>query len=252
MGAPRLHITFPVLNEEAQLAESVERTVAFCRAERIDSYEICIADNGSNDRTGEIAQALAARHPTVRYIRLPVRGFGLALKTAWGQSEADFVGYMDIDLATDLRHLKEVYDDIARGAGFDLYMGSRLKPGARVSKRTPLRAFLSRVLNLLLRVRLRVSFSDAMCGFKFVDRTLYQSLAAKYAFTDDWFFVAQLVVRAEWAGARILDMPVTWTDQPNSKSGARLVNLSLLYLAGISQLKREMRQFRRAGSAAAR
>jgi hypothetical protein len=131
-------------------------------------------------------------------------------------------------------------------------MGSRLKPGARVSKRTPLRAFLSRVLNLLLRVRLRVSFSDAMCGFKFVDRTLYQSLAAKYAFTDDWFFVAQLVVRAEWAGARFLDMPVTWTDQPNSKSGARLVNLSLLYLAGISQLKRELRLFRRAGSAAAR
>ena len=36
----------------------------------------------------------------------------------------------------------------------------------------------------------------------------------------------QLAVRAEWLGARILDMPVDWTDQPDSKSSARLINLS--------------------------
>ncbi|HEY7610718.1 MAG TPA: glycosyltransferase [Alphaproteobacteria bacterium] len=240
------------MNEEAQLAASVERTIAFCRAEGIDAYEICIADNGSTDRTEAIGRALAARHAEVRYLRLPVRGFGLALKTAWDQSEADFVGYMDIDLATDLRHLKEVYDYVARSAGYDLYLGSRLKRGARVSKRSPLRAFLSRVFNVLLRLRLGVSFSDAMCGFKFIDRKLYRALAAKFPFTDDWFFATQLVVRAEWLGARILDMPVTWTDQPHSKSSARLVNLSLLYWAGISELKREMRQFRRAESEAVR
>ena len=55
MAKPRLNITFPVLNEEAQLAGSVERTIAFCAANGIDVYEFCIADNGSTDRTGEIA-----------------------------------------------------------------------------------------------------------------------------------------------------------------------------------------------------
>src|SRR5262249_8256253 len=59
-----------------------------------------------------------------------------------------------------------------------------------------------------------------------------------------------LRVRAEGARARILDMPVAWPDQPHSKSSARLVNLSLLYLAGISQLRREIKT-KSAGSAAA-
>ena len=245
MGQPsRIHITFPVLDEEAQLADSIERTVAFCNSNGMKIYEFCIADNGSTDRTQEIGQALADRHANLTYLRLEERGFGLALKRAWGQTDADYVGYMDIDLATDLRHLKEVYESIDRGAGYGLYLGSRLKRGSSVKNRSLLRAFASRAFNALLRLRLGVSFSDAMCGFKFIDRSLYQSLVDRFDFSDDWFFAAQLAVRSEWVGAKVLDMPVAWTDQPKSKSSARLLDLSLLYLSGISQLKREMRRLR--------
>ena len=105
-----------------------------------------------------------------------------------------------------------------------------------------LRELTSRLFNQLLRLRLGVSFSDAMCGFKFIDRNLYRRLADRFQFTDDWFFATQLAVRAEWLGARILDMPVDWTDQPDSKSSARLINLSLLYLAGIAELREEKRR----------
>jgi hypothetical protein len=139
------------------------------------------------------------------------------VKRAWDTTEADFVRYMDIDLATDLRHLKEVCDHVARGDDYELYLGQRLKYGASVRNRTLLREFTSRVFNRLLRLRLGVSFSDAMCGFKFIDRSLYQRLADRFPFTDDWFFATQLAVRSEWLGARILDMPVDWTDQPDSK-----------------------------------
>jgi glycosyltransferase involved in cell wall biosynthesis len=248
----KINVTFPVLNEEKQLAESVERTVAYCAAHGVEIAEFVIADNGSADRTAEIGKALAARHPNVSYLSVGKRGFGLALKTAWSGSKADYVGYMDVDLATDLKHLKEVHDLIAAGADYDLYLGSRLRRGASVSNRTLLRAFTSRVFNTLLHARLGVSFSDAMCGFKFVRRSLYQRLMGQFAFSDDWFFATQLAVRAEWLGAKILDMPVVWTDDPHSHSSARLINLSLLYLAGISELKHERRQFKRLSTAAAR
>jgi glycosyltransferase involved in cell wall biosynthesis len=241
MLKPRLHITFPVLNEEMQLAGSIERTVAFCDANGLDIYQFCIADNGSTDRTAQIAQQLTQKYANLRFVRLAQRGFGLALKTAWANTDADFVGYMDIDLATDLRHLREVYEHIQAGAPYDLYLGSRLAKGASVRNRTLLRGLLSRSFNALLAIRLGTSFSDATCGFKFVRRSLYEQLAASVPFSDDWFFVVQLAVRCERAGARILDMPVAWTDQPNSKSSARLLNLSRLYLAGVSQLKRELR-----------
>ena len=248
----RIHVTFPVLNEEALLASSIERTIAFCIEHKVEIHEFCIADNGSIDRTPEIGEMLAARYPNLRYLRVGKRGFGLALKTAWNATDADFVGYMDIDLATDLRHLKDVYEHVARGDAYDLYLGSRLKRGASVRNRTLLRGFTSRAFNRLLRLRLGVSFSDAMCGFKFIDRILYRRLVDRFQFTDDWFFAAQLAVRAEWLGARILDMPVDWTDQPDSKSSARLVNLSLLYLAGIAELRQEKRRLNGAPAQAAR
>ncbi len=246
-----IQVTFPVLNEERQLAASVDRTLAFCADAGVRIGEFCIADNGSTDRTGEIGEALAARYDNVTYLRVGKRGFGLALKTAWGRSDADFVGYMDVDLATDLKHLKEVHDLIASGAGYDFYLGSRLMPGASVRNRTLLRAFTSRAFNGLLRARLGVSFSDAMCGFKFIRRGLYERMADQFPFSDDWFFVTQLAVRAEWMKASILDMPVDWVDQPDSKSGARLFNLSMLYLSGIRELKDEMRRFKPPHSAIA-
>jgi len=249
---PRIHVTFPVLNEEDQLASSVERTVAFCNANAVTLHELCIADNGSTDRTQEIGRALAARHDNLSYLQVGKRGFGLALKSAWDRTDADFVGYMDVDLATDLRHLKDVYDHITRGSGYEVYLGSRLKPGATVRNRTLLRAFTSRAFNGLLRLRLGVAFSDAMCGFKFIDRNLYRRLAGQFAFTDDWFFATQLAVRAEWLGAKVLDMPVDWTDQPHSKSSARLINLSRLYLAGISELREEKRRWRSTNGGVAR
>jgi len=248
----RIHVTFPVLNEEALLASSIERTIAFCNQHKFEIHEFCIADNGSTDRTPEIGEMLAARYPNLRYLRVGKRGFGLALKTAWDATDADFVGYMDIDLATDLRHLKEVYEHVARGDDYELYLGSRLKHGASVRNRTLLREFTSRAFNRLLRLRLGVSFSDAMCGFKFIDRNLYRRLVDRFQFTDDWFFATQLAVRAEWMGARILDMPVDWTDQPDSKSSARLVNLSLLYLSGIAELRQEKRRLNGAPAQAAR
>jgi glycosyltransferase involved in cell wall biosynthesis len=239
MNKQRLHITFPVLNEELQLASSVDRTIAFCKANGLDIYQFCIADNGSTDQTWQIAQQLAARYPNVRCLRVGRRGFGLALKTAWASTDADFVGYMDVDLATDLRHLREVYASISSGALYDLYLGSRLAKGASVTNRTLLRDFLSRSFNALVAHRLGTSFSDATCGFKFIRRDLYQHLTQTAEFSDDWFFVVELAVRAERAGARILDMPVAWSDQPNSKSSARLLNLSLLYWAGVARLRRE-------------
>jgi glycosyltransferase involved in cell wall biosynthesis len=241
---PRIHVTFPVLNEEAQLAASIRRTMDYCRVHGLAIDEFCIADNGSTDRTQQIGQALAAEYPNVAYLKVGKRGFGLALKRAWSSSNADYVGYMDVDLATDLRHLKEVYDLVAAGAGYQLYLGSRLKPGASVKNRTLLRAFTSRAFNKLLKTRLGVSFSDAMCGFKFIDRRLYETLSAEFEFSDDWFFATQLAVRAEWVGSRILDMPVVWTDQPDSKSSARLLNLSRIYLAGIAELKEELRRLK--------
>jgi glycosyltransferase involved in cell wall biosynthesis len=240
----KVHITIPVLNEEKQLEASVLEILRFCKVHQIKNFELWIADNGSTDRTEEIGFHLQSQFNNVKYIKLAKRGFGLALKAAWSQSQADYLGYMDLDLATDLKHLKQVYDLIQEGTEYTVILGSRLKRGAKVEQRTLLREITSRGLNFLLHWILRVKFTDGMCGFKFIQKSAYDRLATQFKFTDEWFFVTELAVRSEWMGEKVLDLPVRWVDDPeHSASSARLFRLIEQYLIGIERLWREKKRF---------
>jgi glycosyltransferase involved in cell wall biosynthesis len=235
----KVHLTFPVFNEEVQLENSILETLQFCEANQIRNFDICIADNGSYDRTESIGYKLQSQFTKVKYIRLNNRGIGAALKAAWSESQADYLGYMDIDLSTDLQHFKHVYDLIQQGQEYDLILGSRLKQGAKVQKRILLREITSRCFNIWLRLNLQVGFTDAMCGFKFIEKRFYDRLASHFELTDNWFFPAELAIRAERIGAEILDIPVHWSDNLNSKSSDQLLYLILHYLASIERMRRE-------------
>jgi glycosyltransferase involved in cell wall biosynthesis len=241
-GSRRVHVTFPVLNEEKQLEASILEMLRFCKAHRIENFDICIADNGSTDGTERIGRDLQARFDNVKYIRLSQKGVGLALKAAWSQSQADYVGYMDLDLSTDLKHFKEVYDLVQSEGSPKLILGTRLATGARVEKRTLFREITSRCFNFWLRLNLGVGFTDGMCGFKFVERNLYNDLASKFEFMDGWFFATELAVRVEWTGGKTLDLPVHWVDDADSKSSAQLFRLIRQYLIGIERLRREKKR----------
>ncbi|MEA5533140.1 glycosyltransferase [Crocosphaera sp. XPORK-15E] len=239
----KVHVTFPVLNEEAQLEDSILKTLKFCEDHQINNVEFWIADNGSTDGTESIGRGLESRFETVKYLRLNQKGVGLALKSAWSQCQADYVGYMDLDLSTDLKHLKQVYDLIQEDDPYTLILGSRLKKGAKVEKRTLVREITSRGFNFWLRLNLQVGFTDGMCGFKFIEKQFYEQLAKQFKFTDQWFFATELAVRSEWMGAKILDLPVHWVDDPNnSKSSATILKLIRQYLKGIERLRQEKKR----------
>jgi hypothetical protein len=98
------------------------------------------------------------------HLDLPVRG--RALHAAWLASDAAVVAYMDVDLSTDLRALFPLVAPLLSGHS-DVAIGSRLARGARVARGLK-REIISRGYNLMLRIILRVRFSDAQCGFKAV------------------------------------------------------------------------------------
>ena len=160
------------------------------------------------------------------------RGVGRALKKTWGDSHADIIGYMDLDLATDLKHIPEVLAALADGA--DLVYGSRLHERSIVVGRTLKREILSRGLNSIVRNYLGVTVSDVMCGFKFLRRPLYPILTAGGAVSDGWFFCAELLVVAQWKGLKLVELPVKWTDSPSSK--VRVLSLSVAYLKAMRLL----------------
>ena len=212
----KLDIVIPVLNEEKSLSNCVAEVINYCNS-YLPSWDlgVVIADNGSTDRTGEIGKCLVQMHPAVSYIRLEQRGRGRALKHVWSKSDADVVSYMDVDLSTDIRVLAAAVKQVVSN-NCDICIGSRLLSDSKVRNRSLRRGFISRSYSLMFRVLFLVSFKDAQCGFKVMLRS---SLDKVLPHVEDpgWFFDTELLILSEKSQYKIYEIPVIWTDDPDSK-----------------------------------
>jgi putative flippase GtrA len=216
--AAQVEIVVPVKDEERDLERSVTRLRAYLTDSFPFTAHVTIADNGSNDGTWAIAARLAQQRPGVSAVRLAAPGRGRALRAIWSVSDCDVLAYMDVDLSTDLNALLPLVAPLLSGHS-DLAIGTRLARGARVV-RGPRREFISRGYNLLLQATLGARFSDAQCGFKAIRRECAADLLPR---TQDsaWFFDTELLVLAERAGLRIHEVPVDWTEDPDSRVDVR-------------------------------
>ena len=126
-----VEIVVPVYNEQLDLATSIERLHNYLTRNFPLSWLITVADNASTDNTWAIACGLAQQLDCVRALHIPQKGRGRALRSAWLQSSAAVVAYMDVDLSTDLDALLPLVAPLFTGHS-DVAIGSRLAPGARV------------------------------------------------------------------------------------------------------------------------
>ncbi|MEU6716318.1 bifunctional glycosyltransferase family 2/GtrA family protein [Nonomuraea sp. NPDC046802] len=211
---PTVEIVIPVYNEERALPGCL-RTLHAHLSERMPfPWQITVADNASVDRTLEVARELAAELPGTDVVHLDRKGRGLALRTAWGASEADIVVYMDVDLSTRLDALLPLIAPLASGHS-DLAIGSRLAPGAR-TVRGPRRELISRCYNAIIRLTHGARFSDAQCGFKAARTDVLGPLLERTQ-DDAWFFDTELLLLAEHNGLRIHEVPVDWVEDVDTR-----------------------------------
>ncbi|HUN37842.1 MAG TPA: bifunctional glycosyltransferase family 2/GtrA family protein [Trebonia sp.] len=230
---PQVEIVIPVRNEERDLAPSVRRLAAYLRESFPFTAQVTIADNGSSDRTWAVAQGLVGElgQDMVCAVHLDQPGRGRALHAIWASSDAEVLVYMDVDLSTDLNALLPLVAPLITGHS-DVAIGTRLAATSRVS-RGPKREVISRCYNLLLHVTLGVGFSDAQCGFKAIRADAARELLPLVEDTS-WFFDTELLVLAERAGLRIHEVPVDWTDDPDSR--VDIVATALADLRGIARV----------------
>ena len=214
--AASVDIVIPVLNEEAALPACLEKLYAFVERYPERDWRVVVADNGSTDRTTEVASGLAGRYNNLSVTRLDQRGRGRALKKAWTESDADVRLYMDVDLSTDLKALPEIVSAIA-DEGYDVAIGSRLTSGSEVVGRTLKREITSRGYNMLIHMIFPFpGFRDAQCGFKAISRRTADNLIPLIEDTA-WFFDTELLLLAGKSGYRSKEVPVHWVDDPDTR-----------------------------------
>ncbi len=234
-----LTILFPVLNERLRLESGITRTVEYLDKIDFHDYEIIIVDNGSEDETPEIAKGLCAKYPGVRYERIGIRGVGAAFRRGVELSSGEIVGYMDIDLSTNIRHLGEAIHIFQTVPEVEYINGSRFAKESDTRGRKWYRKITSRGLLILLKVFLGMRSTDAICGFTFVRRQTALSLVEGCSQDNGWFYMIEFLLRAEKRGVEILDYPVEWQEDYNTT--VKVFKTVCNYLVQIARLFYEFR-----------
>ncbi|GAB4534999.1 MAG: hypothetical protein Fur0020_02090 [Thermodesulfovibrionia bacterium] len=211
---PSMLVVIPVYNEEKALERSIHTLTSFLDKYRDFRWRIVIADNNSNDKTGSIGRGLASQIQEVEYLFIPRKGRGIALRTAWSEADTDFVSYMDVDLSTQLDALIRAVEGLRDGA--DVVVGNRLDKRS-VIKRSFKREFVSRSYNVIIKMMLGTHFHDAHCGFKTGRREVVQEILP-YIEDNEWFFDTEFLFYAEKLGYKIVEIPVTWIEDPDTKA----------------------------------
>jgi glycosyltransferase involved in cell wall biosynthesis len=226
-------LVIPVLNEAHVLERSVATVCDFLGTGMPCRWRVVVVDNGSTDGTDAVARRLEAAQPDlVRFVQLPQRGRGRALRHAWTRSDADVMGYCDVDLSTELAALPVLVRAILED-DYDLGTGSRLLPESR-TVRSFKREAISRAYNLMVKAVLWTSFSDAQCGFKVISRRVAQEIIPEIV-DQSWFFDTELLVLAEKRGYKIKDLAVEWIEDDDSR--VKIVRTAWEDIKGVARIR---------------
>ncbi len=213
MTAPvSLSVVIPAFNEEKRLPRTLASILAFLRG-RGESFEVVVVDDGSTDGTAEVARQAG---PEVRVLQNPGnRGKGYSVRNGMLNASGAWRLMSDADLSTPIEELDRLKEALTRGG--EVAIASRAVVGANLEKRqSSAREFSGRFFNLLVRILHLPGIKDTQCGFK-----LFSKAAAEAAFQDarlDGFaFDVEALVRARRAGFQILEVPVTWRNDEQSR-----------------------------------
>lgn len=235
-----INLLFPVLNERLRLRDGIENTMAYLRENVTIPYQLTILDNGSEDETPEIGRELAAKYPEVTYVRLEERGVGIAFRRGIELNESVLVGYMDIDLSTDIRYLGRTIRLFEERPELEYVNGSRFARESDTRGRKWYRKLTSMGLVFLLKAFFHMKATDAVCGFTFLRRETARRLVSVCSNDNGWFYTIEFLLRAERMGVVIFDMPVKWQEDYNTT--VKVWKTIRNYLVRIHRLRRAFKE----------
>ena len=198
----KVSVVIPVYNEEGILAASLADL-----RERLDetgwSYEILIAENGSQDRTVAIVTQLSHKHPEIRLISLGEANYGAALKSGILAARGDLVMCDEIDLC-DVEFYRRAVALLDSGEA-DMVIGSKAMPGSQ-DRRPLLRRAATKVINGMLRALVDFRGTDTH-GLKAFRRDAVAPVAERCKVDRD-LFASEFVIRTFREGKRVIEIPV--------------------------------------------
>ena len=215
---PAISIIVPAYEEQARLGDSVKQILAYIEGGKL-SAELIVVDDGSKDKTAEIAESAASdfHDLTTKVIRYETnRGKGYAVKTGLLAARADIAVFSDADLSTPIEELSKLVEPIQTGE-YDVTFGSRALDRSLIGTHQPWRREQGgRVINLIIKTMSGLPFADTQCGFKAFNMKKFRPLLETMTIDRFGFDVEFLFVAAHHK-LRLKEIPVRWNNVEGSK-----------------------------------
>lgn len=210
---PELSIVIPSYNEEARLPGTLRQIVEYLRRTKTEA-ELIVVDDGSTDRTAEVAQSFA-QEVALRVLANGVnRGKGFSVRRGMLEARGRIVLFTDADLSAPIDEAGKL---LAALASADVAIGSRaLDRGLIELHQSMFREFAGIVFNKLVRILLRLPFVDTQCGFKAFVRERCQIIFEQQRI-ERFGFDPEILYLARHHGFRVVEIPVRWSHSPNTR-----------------------------------
>jgi len=210
---PFLSIILPAHNEEDRLPETLRQVIQFIQSQTY-LIETVIVENASTDRTLEIAREFASLNENVVVLHEERPGKGLAVKQGMLAATGEYRFFCDVDFSMPITEIPKFLPPNIKNV--EIAIASREAKGA-IRYDEPLhRHIIGRVFNLFVWVLALPGINDTQCGFKCFSANVTEKLFPLQTI-HGWTFDVEILAIARQLGYKIVEVPVPWYYQPQSK-----------------------------------
>jgi len=224
---PFLSIIVPCYNEEAILPGNLTTIINYLDTKSYKyRWEIIIVNDGSKDKTGEIADEFARQRSEINVIHHPVNlNLGHALQTGFRHSKGDILVVLDVDLSYSVEYIEQMVDKLVESVA-DIVIASPYMPGGQVTAVPFFRKKMSSWVNKFMRLAAQDKYYTFTSMVRAYRRTFIQTLNLK---TKDYEISPEIIYKGMILRARILEIPahLDWTEQ-NKFAGKRTSSIRVL------------------------
>jgi dolichyl-phosphate beta-glucosyltransferase len=213
LPAPFLSLIIPAHNEETRLPETLKQVFEFTRRQ-LYPIEVILVENGSSDKTFQIAQSFAGQHPNVVLLQSAQSGKGRAVRQGILAAHGEYRFMCDVDLSMPLDEIEHFLPPTLQG--YDVAIASREAPGSVRIGEPYYRHFVGRIYNGLIRLLALPGLQDTQCGFKCFRGQVADDLFRRQTRTG-WSFDVEILFIAHLLGYKVIEIPIHWYYDPHSK-----------------------------------
>lgn len=209
-----LSIIVPSYNEQLRLPPSLDRIAAYIAASDRKT-EVLVVDDGSTDKTAQVAASYAGQIANLRVLKNGEnRGKGYSVRHGMLEAQGQVVLFTDADLSAPIEEADKLMAAILQ---YDVAIGSRAMDRSLIKvHESVFREFAGIIFNKIVRIVLRLKFVDTQCGFKAFRRDRCKIIFEQQRI-ERFGFDPELLYLARHHGLKAVEIPVEWSHSPATK-----------------------------------